>query len=278
MLIANVAMGRPNTNNSARVRVNYIGGVFDANGYASSIGLSPFSDGGSAANLITGITRAPQNTISLAPWNSQGSTTQSNITSVVTQSSLLSFGQANANINATYGVAVNGAVGVTAAGNQVQNATAFRADFVQTLGNAAVIGNRLVLECIDPTANIKIAGNIVSTVGAVVAANVTLKGYTETIDTTTLTGGTFTPNVSAATIYTGTITSNLTFNGFTNPVAGQSATIIVTQGSGGGFTLTSSMKFAGGAKTLSTAAGAIDMISVFYDGSTYYASLTTGYA
>jgi hypothetical protein len=37
------------------------------------------------------------------------------------------------------------------------------------------------------------------------------------------------------------------------------------------------MKFNGGVKTLSTAAGAIDIISVFYDGAAYYASLTIGY-
>jgi len=38
------------------------------------------------------------------------------------------------------------------------------------------------------------------------------------------------------------------------------------------------MKFAGGDKTLSTAGGAIDVISIFFDGSVYYASLTKAYA
>jgi hypothetical protein len=38
------------------------------------------------------------------------------------------------------------------------------------------------------------------------------------------------------------------------------------------------MKFAGADKTLSTAPGSIDIISVFYDGTNYYASLTKGYA
>jgi hypothetical protein len=54
-------------------------------------------------------------------------------------------------------------------------------------------------------------------------------------------------------------------------------TLIVTQGGSGSYTLTSSMLFAGGIKTLSTAVGAVDIISVFYNGSTYYASLTKGY-
>jgi hypothetical protein len=55
-------------------------------------------------------------------------------------------------------------------------------------------------------------------------------------------------------------------------------TIIITQDGTGSHALTSSWKFADGEKTLSTAGGAIDVISVFYDGTTYYASLTKAYA
>jgi hypothetical protein len=38
------------------------------------------------------------------------------------------------------------------------------------------------------------------------------------------------------------------------------------------------MKFAGGSKTLSTAANAVDIITVYYDGTTYWASLSKGFA
>jgi hypothetical protein len=38
------------------------------------------------------------------------------------------------------------------------------------------------------------------------------------------------------------------------------------------------MKFAGNSRTLSTFANSQDIISVFYDGTTYWASLTKGYA
>jgi len=38
------------------------------------------------------------------------------------------------------------------------------------------------------------------------------------------------------------------------------------------------MLFSGGGKTLSTAANAVDVMTVFYDGTNYYASLTLGYA
>ena len=63
-----------------------------------------------------------------------------------------------------------------------------------------------------------------------------------------------------------------------NAVAGTSATVILTQDSTGSRTLSSTMKFAGGQKTLSTAGGTTDIISMFYDGSTYYAVLSKGYA
>ena len=38
------------------------------------------------------------------------------------------------------------------------------------------------------------------------------------------------------------------------------------------------MKFAGGAKTLTPSANAIDVMSIFYTGSTYIASLSTNFS
>jgi len=38
------------------------------------------------------------------------------------------------------------------------------------------------------------------------------------------------------------------------------------------------MKFAGGLKTLSTAVGSVDLLTITYTGSVYYASLVTGFA
>jgi hypothetical protein len=89
---------------------------------------------------------------------------------------------------------------------------------------------------------------------------------------------TFAPDVSTATIWTMTLTGGVTFNGFTNPQTGQSATVIFTQDGTGSHALTSSMKFAGGSKTLTTTASATDIISVFYDGTNYWAALSKGYA
>jgi hypothetical protein len=81
-------------------------------------------------------------------------------------------------------------------------------------------------------------------------------------------------------VITLTATGDITINtsGFSNAVAGRSMTIIITQDGTGSRLLTSDLKFAGGNKTLSTTAGAIDIINVFYDGTNFLASLVKGYA
>ena len=137
-------------------------------------------------------------------------------------------------------------------------------------------------------ANALLAGNIVSsinTTGTIIAGNVnvlttlTIKDVRDTVYDLGTTSGTIAPNGANGGIQTITLTGALTLNGFTNPVSGQSMTILITQpATGGPYTLTSSMKFANANKNLSTAANAVDMLTVSYIGSTYYASLITGFA
>jgi hypothetical protein len=74
-----------------------------------------------------------------------------------------------------------------------------------------------------------------------------------------------------------TLNGNLTLNGFTGS-AGQSLTLIITQDATGARTLSSTMKFAGASKVLSLSPLAVDFITIFYDGSTYWASLNKGFA
>lgn len=109
------------------------------------------------------------------------------------------------------------------------------------------------------------------------STNATLKDIRETVFTLTY-ASTITPDVANGTIQKVTLTGNVTFSAFSNPVAGQSMTLIVTQDGTGSRTLTSTMKWSGGTKTLSTAAGSIDIISVFYDGTNYFASLGKAFA
>jgi hypothetical protein len=85
-------------------------------------------------------------------------------------------------------------------------------------------------------------------------------------------GATITPDVANGNVQTLTLTGNVTFSAFSNPVAGQSLTLIIDT-NGTGRTLTSTMLFAGGEKTLSTT-DTTDIISVFYDGTNYWASLS----
>jgi Collagen triple helix repeat (20 copies) len=97
----------------------------------------------------------------------------------------------------------------------------------------------------------------------------------ETVFNLGTTSGTITPNFTNGTIQQITLNGNLTWNAFTSPVAGQTITLIINT-NGTGRTLTSSMKFAGGAKTISTTS-TIDIITAFYDGTNYYATLSKGY-
>lgn len=109
--------------------------------------------------------------------------------------------------------------------------------------------------------------------------NVILEDYKETIYTGGTTTGTITPDVVNGNVQSITLTGSITFNAFSTAETGQTMTLIVKQPSSGGpYTLTSTMKFAGGTKTLSTTADAIDIISVLYDGTNYWASLSTNFS
>lgn len=105
-----------------------------------------------------------------------------------------------------------------------------------------------------------------------------LKGITEgAIYDLGTTGGTIAPNAANGNVQKITLNSALTLNAFTSPVAGQSITLIIYGGTA--YTaITSTMKFAGGVKTLTATAGCIDIVSIYYDGTNYFASLGKGFA
>jgi hypothetical protein len=97
--------------------------------------------------------------------------------------------------------------------------------------------------------------------------------YNEKIHSLGTTSGTVAPDVGVnGNIQTITLNGNLTINGFNNAFTGESVTLIINTG-GTGRTLTSTMKFAGGEKTLSTT-NTTDILSITYDGTNYWASLS----
>lgn len=117
-----------------------------------------------------------------------------------------------------------------------------------------------------------------TTLSATTSITGPLFGYKETIHALgSITNATITPNAAQGNIKTLTLNGTLTFNAFGTPVAGQSMTLIITHGQANN-TLSSTMKFSGGLKTLSTSSGSIDVLHVFYDGTNYLASLNRGFA
>ena len=97
-------------------------------------------------------------------------------------------------------------------------------------------------------------------------------GYKEDINALT-SSASISVDATAAPVHSVTLAHAATFT-ISNMVAGQSIMIIITQdGTGsrtGSFT---SVKFPGGAPTLSTGGGDIDVISVFYDGTNYLGNI-----
>ena len=101
-------------------------------------------------------------------------------------------------------------------------------------------------------------------------------GYKEDINSLT-SSTSISVDATVAPVHTVTLGHNATFT-ISNMVSGQSIMIIITQdGTGsrtGSFT---SVKFPGGAPTLSTGAGDIDVVSVFYDGTNYLGNIAQDY-
>lgn len=138
---------------------------------------------------------------------------------------------------------------------------------VQQLANSAV------------TTDLYLTGNITANViGGYVGGNsVTLLNYKDSVYSLPY-AATLTPDPALGSIQTVTLTGNVTLNNFGGtPQAGQSITMKIIQDATGNRILTSTMKWAGGFKTLSTTANAIDIATIWFDGTTYFGSLTRGY-
>jgi hypothetical protein len=108
-----------------------------------------------------------------------------------------------------------------------------------------------------------------------------LKDYKETVHALSY-NAILTPDVANGNVQTVTLTGNTQFSGFANEEPGQSVTLIIKQDGTGSRLLTEDsagrMLFAGGTSTLSTGANAIDILTIFYDGTTYYGSLSTNFS
>ena len=106
--------------------------------------------------------------------------------------------------------------------------------------------------------------------------------YREKINALT-SSSTITVDCGLAPVHTVTLATNTQFN-IANLGTGQTATIIITQDGTGTRTATfgtdgsTTVKFPGGAPTLSTGAGDIDVVTVFNDGTNYLGNIGQDYA
>ena len=105
--------------------------------------------------------------------------------------------------------------------------------------------------------------------------DVELINYKEDVYTLSY-AATITPDVANGNVQKMSCTGDFTFSAFSNPEAGQSLTLIIDH-NGAARTLTSTMLFAGGDDALSTE-DTTDIMTVFYDGTSYYASIAKGFA
>ena len=102
-------------------------------------------------------------------------------------------------------------------------------------------------------------------------------GYKEDINALTSSTG-ITVDASLASVHTVTLAHSTTFT-ISNLPTGGSVTIIITQdGTGSRTGAFASTKFAGGTPTLSTAASAIDVVTIFNDGSNKIATIAKAFA
>ena len=107
-----------------------------------------------------------------------------------------------------------------------------------------------------------------------------LTAYRETVYAGGNTSTAITPSYANGNIQTFTANNDFTLNLPTGMSAGQNLVLIIAQDATGTrlMTANSSLKFSNANKTLSITASAIDVISIFYDGSRYLCSLSRGFA
>jgi hypothetical protein len=137
-------------------------------------------------------------------------------------------------------------------------------------------GNSTFIPTITLAANGRVTGITSTAVSNTFSG--TLLGYNEgPIFNLGTAGGTISPNIVNGNVQRITLNSQLTINGFANAVAGQSLTLFIYGGTSY-TTITSTMKFSGGDKTLTGTIGCIDILTIYYDGTTYFASVGKGFA
>jgi hypothetical protein len=191
-----------------------------------------------------------------------------------TKGSALTFAEADTNFQNL----ANIAVGVTAGGT-TSNVALNGASGAPT---AITFANSATVQATQSSGTITLTSNITPFTHAFTSnvqgngqylQNIIFDQYREKIANVGPFTGTLTINANTAPVQTGAVTGSITLNtnNITNLIAGESVTLLLYQT--GNYTLTSNLKFVQGTKTISTTAGNVDAITIFYDGTSYIAGL-----
>ncbi len=113
-----------------------------------------------------------------------------------------------------------------------------------------------------------------------ITGTTTLGPYRESVYAGGNTGTSVTPDAENGPVQNFTANNNFTLNLPTNFAAGSNLTLIITQDATGSRTMTpnAAYKFANGIKTNSETANAVDIMTIYYDGSVYLCSLLRNFS
>ena len=241
-------------------------------------------NGGGLTNVVTSIAAGPGISIN----SSTGAVT-------ITNTGAGGIGNSISNGNSNISIATSGGNIVAYAGGyqnfQIRNISGANTGFTPVIISGMVVEYRTILN-----GNVDITGGSqvtistpvritpgISLVGGVFGTNgnsITLNNYIESNLDAGNTGTIIVPNLDNGIIQKFTANANFTLSSAANMLAGQTMTLIIQQDAVGNrvMTASSNLKFSNGSKTLSTAANAIDTISIYYTGSTYLCNLIKNYS
>lgn len=147
---------------------------------------------------------------------------------------------------------------------------------IETIENQTLDARLTVVEDFDTTVTTSLNGKL-SLTGGTMTGNLGLVSVIETVSLLGNVTGNLSIDATTSTAHTLTSTGPIVFDGFTSAVAGQSATLFVTQNGSGTWSDSVSAKYGKNISSLSLQSGLVDVINVFYDGSTYYISISKGF-
>lgn len=151
----------------------------------------------------------------------------------------------------------------------------------QTVSNGKdkeISSSDAVFDAVALKQNSLVSGTNIKTVGG---ASVLGSGELVNAASSTASSTTHTVDLSLGPAHTLTLNSSISTLTLSNPVSAGAYVLKVVQGVGGSFTISfpNTVKWAGASPpTLSTAAGAVDIITMVYVDSTFYATAALGFA